>query len=188
MEIKRFIHRGVRFAVRLMLVIALYAMPAYGQQVAVEPETSAEEEQELNVIDRIMDEAEGNVEIIIDDELIEKILKTPEGRKRTVRKGGVAIKKGINKINGYRIQVFGDGRKQQSLEARARARGVAITAKFPKYRGQVYTFSSAPNWYTRVGNFRTMSEAQSAMSELRASFPQFANEMRIVKSQIVVIK
>lgn len=95
---------------------------------------------------------------------------------------------GINKMPGYRIQVFSDGRNQHSLESRARARGSAIVARFPKYRGQVYTFSSAPNWYARVGNFRSQEEAASALAELKRAFPQFASEMRVVRSRIVVVK
>jgi hypothetical protein len=61
-------------------------------------------------------------------------------------------------------------------------------AKFPKYRGQVYSFSSSPNWYTRIGNFRTSAEASAALQEIKRAFPQFASEMRVVKSQIVIIK
>lgn len=88
------------------------------------------------------------------------------------------------KANGFRIQVFSDGRNQSSLEARAKARGNAIVARFPKYRGQVYTYSSAPNWYTRIGNFRTEEEARKALDELKRSFPHFSSEMRVVKSKI----
>ncbi|MDE5839947.1 MAG: SPOR domain-containing protein, partial [Muribaculaceae bacterium] len=88
--------------------------------------------------------------------------------------------------NGYRIQVFSDGRNQSSLEARAKARGNAIVARFPKYRGQVYTFSSAPNWYTRIGNFRNEEDAQKALDELKRSFPGFSSEMRVVRSKINV--
>ncbi len=82
------------------------------------------------------------------------------------------MKTGINKLSGFRIQVFSDGRNQHTLEARAKARGSAILAKFPKYRGQIYTYSSSPNWYTRV----------------KKAFPNYASEMRVVKCQIVVIK
>ena len=91
-------------------------------------------------------------------------------------------------MTGYSIQVFSDGRNQGSLEARAKARGSAVLAKFPKYRGQVYTFSQSPSWYTRVGNFRTQQEASEALSELKRAFPSFASEMRVVKCKIVVIK
>ncbi len=134
-----------------------------------------------NIVERIEAESNGNVIIEIDEELLEKILTDP----------GVAIKKKETRDpnalrNGFRIQVFSDGRNQSSLEARAKARGNAIVARFPKYRGQVYTFSSAPNWYTRIGNFRNEEEAQKALDELKRSFPNFSSEMRVVKSKINV--
>lgn len=135
------------------------------------------------VIERIEAGSEGNVTIDIPQSVIEQ-LDRPEPKPQQSRP---ALRPGINKINGYRIQVFGDGINQRGLENRARARGNAIVAKFPKYRGQVYTVSSAPNWYTRIGNFRTQQEASAALGELKRAFPNIANEMRVVKSQIIVI-
>lgn len=174
-----------------LIMIILMAFAGYKDVSAQneEPDTITEEAT-ANVITNIMESSEGNVEIIIEDELIDKILTPPTAHKRNTPKGGgkQSLKPGLNRISGYRIQVFSDGRNQHSLESRARARGNAISAKFPKYRGQVYTFSSAPNWYTRVGNFRNAAEADDALAELRRSFPAFADEMRIVKCQIVVLK
>ncbi|MDE6696063.1 MAG: SPOR domain-containing protein [Muribaculaceae bacterium] len=132
-----------------------------------------------NIVERIQAESNGNVIIEIDEDILDKILTDP----------GVAVKKKETRDpnatrNGFRIQVFSDGRNQSSLEARAKARGNAIVARFPKYRGQVYTFSSAPNWYTRIGNFRSEEEAQKALDELKRSFPSFSSEMRVVRSKI----
>lgn len=98
------------------------------------------------------------------------------------------LKPGVNKMQGYRIQVFSDGSNPTTLQVRARARGNAIVAKFPKYRGQVYSFSQSPNWYTRIGNFKTSEEASKALAELKKAFPHFAAEMRVVKSSITIIK
>ena len=134
-----------------------------------------------NIVERIEAESNGNVIIEIDDEVLDKILTDP----------GVAVRKKEVKDpnaqrNGFRIQVFSDGRNQSTLEARAKARGNAIVARFPKYRGQVYTYSSAPNWYTRIGNFRNEEDAREALDELKRSFPGFSSEMRIVRSKINV--
>lgn len=136
-----------------------------------------------NIVTKIEKESEGNITIDIPPSILELII-TPN----VVKSNSVEIKPGINKLNGYRIQVFSDGRNQSTLEARAKARGSSILAKFPKYRGQVYTYSSSPNWYTRIGNFRTQAEANSALTELKQAFPNIASEMRVVKCQIVVIK
>ena len=134
-----------------------------------------------NIVERIEAESNGNVIIDIDVDLLDKILTDPE----------VAVRKKETKDpnaqrNGFRIQVFSDGRNQSSLEARAKARGNAIVARFPKYRGQVYTYSSAPNWYTRIGDFRSEHEAREALDELKRSFPAFSSEMRVVRSKINV--
>lgn len=136
-----------------------------------------------NIVNKIETESGGNITIDIPPSILELIL-TPN----TPKSSTVEMKPGINKLSGFRIQVFSDGRNQHTLEARAKARGSAILAKFPKYRGQIYTYSSSPNWYTRIGNFRTQAEANSALTELKQAFPNYASEMRVVKCQIVVIK
>lgn len=173
----------------IFCVITLTPTLAYAQSEALEQaEVKTETSSEPNAIQKIVESSRGNVEIVIDDVLMEKILTPPTAHKKPSTQNKQTIRPGLNRISGYRIQVFSDGRNQASLESRARARGNAITAKFPKYRGQVYTFSSAPNWYTRVGNFQTASEANEALVELRRNFPSFADEMRVVKCQIVVLK
>ena len=144
---------------------------------------SSQTQQPANPVEMIMEESNGNIVINIPEALLPAILSNPTGKK-----GSSELKTGINKMAGYRIQVFSDGRNQSSLESRARARGNMILSKFPKYKGQIYTFSSSPNWYTRIGNFRTIAEANSALTELKKAFPNLSTEMRVVKSQIVVIK
>lgn len=143
------------------------------------------ENTQTNAVERIQIESRGNVRIEVADNILQLILGDQDSK---TKNSGPVIKPGINKLTGYRIQVFSDGRNQHSLESRAKARGNAIASMFPKYRGQVYTLSNAPNWYTRVGNFRTQAEAESALTELKRAFPQFSSEMRVVKSQIVVVK
>lgn len=134
------------------------------------------------LVKQIYEESEGEVTIEIPAELLEKIMLNPETPKKT---GNESQHNTGNRAGGYRIQVFSDGRNQHSLEARAKARGSAIIARFPKYRGQVYTQSSSPNWYTRIGNFRSQQEANAALEELRRAFPQYSSEMRVVKSKII---
>lgn len=159
---------------KFLLLIALFSFVGINAQT---------KENNINPIEKIMEESEGRITIDIPASILESLLVNPGGKK-----GNADLKSGINKIAGYRIQVFSDGRNQSTLESRAKARGNLILSKFPKYKGQIYTYSSSPNWFTRVGNFRTASEANSALSELKKAFPNFSSEMRVVKSQIVVIK
>lgn len=153
--------------------------PARAQSLSEQPEDNG------NPIEKIEEESLGNVHIDIPDNILHELLKEEQAVPKRQKE---VLRPGINKVSGFRIQVFGDGSNQHTLEARARARGNAIVAKFPKYRGQVYSYSSSPNWYTRIGNFRSSGEASSALAELKRAFPQYAAEMRVVKSQIVVIK
>lgn len=140
------------------------------------------DEKDVNIIEKIERESQGNIAIDITPKILELILQRPAPRQQQ------DVHPGLNKLTGFRIQVFSDGRNQHSLEARAKARGNAILSRFPKFKGQIYTFSKSPNWYTRIGNFRTSAEANAALEELKRAFPDFASEMRVVKSQIVVIK
>lgn len=176
--------RGSVFAA----IVAILAI--LSQTSTAQSPSGAEAPNFANPVDSIEYIANGNIEIVINPDLLEDILEPPQRKKITTSVGNRAThRKGtIGKVRGYRIQVFSDGRDQHSLESRAKQRGNAIAAKFPKYRGQVYTYSSAPNWITRVGNFQTSSEAQAALSELKSAFPRFAGEMRVVSTQIYVIQ
>ncbi len=162
----------------IFLIVALIWLPCVSGY-------AAEENESKDIVSRIIEESEGNVTIDIPENILTLILTSPVTKKKTSEP---QLRPGINKMDGYRIQVFSDGRNQGSLEARAKARGSAILAKFPKYRGQIYTFSSSPNWYTRVGNFRNQSEATAALEEMKRAFPAFASEMRVVKCKIVVVR
>lgn len=124
----------------------------------------------------------------IPDDILSNLRAKPGSLKKTAPKPKRQYTPGINKRQGYRIQVFSDGRNPSTLQQRAKNRGKQIVARFPKYRGQVYTFSTSPNWYTRIGNFVSQKEAQDALAELKRAFPSFAGEMRVVKSQITIIK
>lgn len=190
------IFNSINIVGRILMASAWLVMMILGglnlsAQSNVVTEIAAGEEVSFsNPVDSIEYLANGNIEFEISPDLMESILQRPEGRRitRTISRPTVKHTGTLQKIKGYRIQVFSDGRNQAQLEGQARQRGNAIAAKFPKYRGQIYTYSQAPNWITRVGNFQTTSEAQAALSELKSAFPRFAGEMRIVNTQIYVLK
>lgn len=166
-----------------IIVLALagvFSTPANAQS------QQAQTEERQSPIEVIESGAEDRIKIEIPDFILDLVVNMQDDKVKG--KNGPVLRPGVNRTNGYRIQVFSDGRSPHSLEARAKARGSAIVARLPKYRGQVYTFSSAPNWYTRVGNFATSQEASAALAELKRMFPQYASEMRVVKSQVVIIK
>lgn len=169
-----------RFSTILFLAALLMPFATHAQS---QSENTAEK-QGRTVIESITNGSDGDIIITVPDDLLDLIFTAPAIKKKETP----SLHPGVNRMSGFRIQVFSDGRNPHSLEARAKARGNAIVARFPKYRGQVYAYSSSPNWYTRVGNFRTAQEANAALSELKRAFPQFASEMRAVKSMIVIVK
>ncbi|MCH5213732.1 MAG: SPOR domain-containing protein [Muribaculaceae bacterium] len=167
-----------------IIILSSLLIPAFAKAQS-EDEVPTEE---INAILRIIEEESAIATYDIPGDILENLTKNPanlkrpgEGKKRV---GTAAVKK----LQGYRIQVFSDGRNPSTLQSRARARGNAVVARFPKYRGQIYSFSSSPNWYTRIGNFPTIKEANDALAELKAAFPAFAPEMRVVKSPITIIR
>lgn len=164
-------------------------LPALAGSTIIASAQEIEETEEVKISPvQIMIEQNAIANYDIPGDILTNLETNPGALKRpgTIQKkrGGAAVQK----KQGYRIQVFSDGRNPSTLQARAKARGNAIVSKFPKYRGQVYSFSSSPNWYTRIGNFQTSEEANNALAELKRAFPAFAAEMRVVKSQITIIK
>ena len=67
-------------------------------------------------------------------------------------------------INGFRIQLFFDSDK--SLINTKRAYFISI---FPKI--DTYTTYTAPNFFLKVGDFRTRLEAEKIKAEIEAQFP-----------------
>ncbi len=78
----------------------------------------ADNHSEDNIIERIQIESKGNVIIDIPENIRTLILHSNPKEQTT------EIKPGVNKLAGFRIQVFSDGRNQHTLEARAKARVV----------------------------------------------------------------
>jgi outer membrane biosynthesis protein TonB len=84
---------------------------------------------------------------------------------------------------GYRIQAYSDN-NYRTAKASAQARARAIAMKFPQYRS--YISYNAPTWRLRLGDFKSHSEAQAALSRIRSVFPNYAREMTIVRDHINV--
>lgn len=82
---------------------------------------------------------------------------------------------------GYRIQVY-SGNNARYSKGEAQNRAAAIAAAFPEHA--TYVTYDAPYWRLRVGDFRTYEDASAALSVLKAQFPAYARELRLVRSKI----
>lgn len=82
---------------------------------------------------------------------------------------------------GYRIQIFSDN-NMRNAKANAEYRKRLIEQQRPEWRTYI-TFES-PYWRVRVGDFRSQTEADAAMRELKSAFPSFADDMKLVRDKI----
>lgn len=90
----------------------------------------------------------GNVEIIKDSR-IDQLIKQ-EGSSMT--------------MTGYRIQLFFDNNKASVDEARSK-----FMSTYPKI--DTYVFYNAPNYFLKVGDFRTHIDAEKIKSTIDNQFP-----------------
>jgi len=82
-----------------------------------------------------------------------------------VKKEGEIEPPAINpQIEGFRIQLFFDSERSAINDARG-----TFIAKYPRI--DTYTTYIAPNFFLRVGDFRTRLEAEKVMDELKELFP-----------------
>ena len=83
------------------------------------------------------------------------------------------------RTSGYRVQVYaGNNTKRAKDEAYAVA--AQVKDAFPEL--PVYAFFNSPRWLCRVGDFRSIEEADAVMRRLRAT--DVFKETAIVRDQI----
>ena len=82
---------------------------------------------------------------------------------------------------GYRIQVFDDN-DPRTARAEAQNRKALIASHFPEYR--CYVQFNSPYWRVKAGDFRSRSEAEGALEEMRRALPHLSGQMRIVRDRI----
>lgn len=82
-----------------------------------------------------------------------------------VAKEGAIVPPAINsQIDGYRIQLFFDSERDAINDARG-----TFISKYPRI--DTYTTYNAPNFFLRVGDFRSRLEAEKVKEELSGLFP-----------------
>ena len=92
----------------------------------------------------------------------------------------VAHSQGNTRV-GYRVQVFDDN-NVMSAKHEAQSRKQQIESRFPEFR--TYVQFNSPYWKVKAGDFRTRSEADAAMAAIRAAFPSYASQIRVVRDRI----
>lgn len=85
------------------------------------------------------------------------------------------------KMAGYRVQVYAGGNSRNS-KREAEEMESKVKSHFPEL--MVYKTFTPPRWLCRVGDFRTIEEADAAMRKLRGTGG--FKEVSIVRDQIII--
>jgi Sporulation related domain. len=114
---------------------------------------------------------------IYQDAAIAKLI----GKQMSMGTGAGAEKHGTFRMSGYRIQVYAGGNSRESKEEAER-----LAARVKEYIPdiKVYTTFISPRWICRVGDFRSIEEADSVMRQLKNAGG--FREVSIVKEQVTI--
>lgn len=98
--------------------------------------------------------AQGNVTVNMDPRI-----------EALIRQEGAVIPPATSpQMNGYRIQLFFDSSKEAVNDARSK-----FISMFPKI--DTYVIFQSPNFFLKVGDFRTQMEAEKIKSQVEIQFP-----------------
>ncbi|MEE1884183.1 SPOR domain-containing protein [Pedobacter flavus] len=108
----------------------------------------------------------GEVTVIKDPSIDSLILKRIAITKKTTTPVVPAKKPGTTLVDqyGFRVQIFYGSDRREIFNQQAKFKSL-----YPKYNA--YISFKSPNYYLRVGDFRTRQEAQNFLNELRPKFP-----------------
>ena len=133
--------------------------------------------QRKSIVDelRVVRQGQGQV-VIYQDVRIDSLLGTK------FVKNSASTDSNILKARGYRVQVYAG---KNSRLARQEANEIAeeIRTDFPDF--SVYVFFQPPRWLCRVGDYRSIEEADAVMRQLKAT-GKF-KEVSIVREQINIL-
>ena len=87
----------------------------------------------------------------------------------------------VLKARGYRLQVYA-GNNSRTARSEANSVGEKVKEAYPEL--SVYTYFQQPRWLCRVGDYRSIEEAD-AMMRLLKSTGKF-KEISIVREQIII--
>lgn len=93
--------------------------------------------------------------------------------------GNTTGERKILKTAGYRIQIYAGNNSRKAREE-ASGRASLVKEYFPEF--PVYTYFSSPRWLCRVGDFKSIEEADAAMRKLKSR--GVFKEVSIVREQI----
>lgn len=122
---------------------------------------------------------QGNV-IVYQDEAIKGILAKSAPTNLPVYSTGDGSVQYV-KMRGYKIQVF-SGNDQRKSKDEAYYKQKLINDSFEDI--ETVVFFNSPRWILRAGNYKSRSEANAAMEQLKKQFPNFGKEMYVISDTV----
>ncbi len=140
------------------------------------------------LLTRVTSDSLSTVVVVLPDGLAAQLMASPGGNEATDEQKSddtesVTTRKPAQRSVGYRVQIYSDN-NQRTARAEAERRASAIRSHFPEY--QAYVVFQSPYWRVRVGDFRSRSQAEDAVQQMRQVLPAYGKEMRVVKDRINV--
>lgn len=130
-----------------------------------------------SLVQRINDA--GRIEIVQPDGLTQRLVAPAAPEKdEPSQPSNTASTRSVSRT-GYRIQIFDSNGRGARDQAQSRKRAVES-----RMRQRAYVRFDSPYWRVRVGDYRSRSEAEAGLSELRRLFPGFSGSFRIVRDKI----
>lgn len=128
----------------------------------------------------VADLASGTVEVTLPDGFAQRL--APKAEAEAEPSENITPTATRSKMrSGYRVQIFDDN-NARTAKSEAQARRNRVGARFPEYN--TYISFNSPYWRVKIGDFRTRSEAEAAMGAIRAAFPAYGSQLRIVRDRI----
>lgn len=85
-------------------------------------------------------------------------------------------------VDGYRVQVYSSNRQQE-----AKAEALQLEKKLlERLSEKVYVQYAPPFWKVRIGDYRTLDDANAAKEEIISRFPQLQSTTYVVRDKIVI--
>ena len=125
-------------------------------------------------IPRIFKHMQDNVTVVQDSAITRLMLDKQNGKER----------KQVE-VQGYRVQVFSSNNQQN---AKTEAFRIQKLVENSNLEGDIYVQYNPPFWKVRIGNFRTLEEAQLFKDEVIRALPELQGDTYPVRDKITVME
>ncbi len=123
---------------------------------------------------------QGNIVVDVPDALLPRLMPSAD-KEQTTDEQTTAKPTAPTSRSGYRILVYEDNNVRTAKHS-AQARRQQVAGRFPEFR--TYLEFNSPYWRVKLGDFKTRSEAQSALTSIRQAFPSYGSQLRVVRDKI----